>query len=293
MVEIRSHNHASELISLSGTYLEQHESENNRPLGHAYKLAKGPDNHTSEPPLLLSILEHGKAVGVAVMIPPYNRIILSRIDTKVEAAVVYLVRHLREIDVRISGIIGPTTEAQAFSDCWIEGMLSVSSKITMRMRVFEARSVANLPLSPGKSRLARPEDHPLMARWIADYSEAVGKPVSFDNAKNWTEKRIQNQQLHLWDHDGPVSITVIDRPTRNGVALHSVYTPPEHRNQGYATSSVLVLTKKLLTDRYSFCSLYTDLSNSTSNSIYSKIGYVPVGDALAFDFQSNRVGSKT
>ena len=32
MVEIRSHNHASELISLSGTYLEQHESENNLPM---------------------------------------------------------------------------------------------------------------------------------------------------------------------------------------------------------------------------------------------------------------------
>ena len=31
MIEIRSHSHASELISLSGAYLEQNESENNRP----------------------------------------------------------------------------------------------------------------------------------------------------------------------------------------------------------------------------------------------------------------------
>lgn len=287
MIEIVSHNHASELISLSGAYLEQDESENNRPLGYAYRLAEDPHTYDSEPPLLLSILEHGKAVGVAIMTRPY-RIIVSRIGTKVEAAVVPLVRHLREIDAQISEIIGPTAEAQAFSDCWVEGTLDVSARISMRLRIFEARSVADLPLSPGKLRLARPEDHPLMAHWIADYTETVGKPISFDIAKSWTEALIQNQQLHIWDIEGPVSIAAVDRPTRNGIAIHSVYTPPEHRNKGYATSSVLLLTQKMLTDRYSFCCLYTDLSNPTSNSIYVKIGYVPVGDALMFDFIGNK-----
>ena len=288
MIEIVSHNHASELISLSGAYLEQDESENNRPLGHAYRLAEYPHAYDSEPPLLLSILEHGKAVGVAMVIPPYGSIILSRIGTKVEAAVVQLVRYLCEIDAQISGIIGPTTEAQAFSDCWVEGTLDVSARISMRLRIFEARSVADLPLSPGKLRLACPEDHPLMARWITDYTEAVGKPISFDIAKNWTEALIQNQQLHIWDIEGPVSIAAVDRPTRNGIAIHSVYTPPEYRNKGYATSSVLLLTQKMLTDRYAFCCLYTDLSNPTSNSIYVKIGYVPVGDALMFDFVAEK-----
>ena len=150
MIEIVSHNHASELISLSGGYLEQSESENNRPLGYVYKLAEDPHAYDSEPPLLLSVLEHGKAIGVAMVIPPYGSIILSRIGTKVETAVVQLVRYLREIDVQISGIIGPAAEAQAFSDCWVEGMLDVSARISMRLRIFEARSVANLPLSPGK-----------------------------------------------------------------------------------------------------------------------------------------------
>ena len=288
MIEIVSHNHASELISLSGAYLEQDESENNRPLGHAYRLAENPHAYDAEPPLLLSILEHGKAVGVAMVIPPYGSIILSRIGTKVEAAVVQLVHYLRGIDVQISGIIGPAVEAQALSDCWVEGRLNVSARISMRLRIFEARSVANLPLSPGKLRLARPEDQPLMARWIADYTEAVGKPISFDIAKSWTEVLIQNQQLHIWDIECPVSIAAVDRPTRNGIAIHSVYTPPEYRSKGYATSSVLLLTQKMLTDRYSFCCLYTDLSNPTSNSIYVKIGYVPVGDALMFDFVAEK-----
>ena len=46
MVEIISHNHASELISLSGTYLERNESENNLPIGLAYRLVENPYYYT-------------------------------------------------------------------------------------------------------------------------------------------------------------------------------------------------------------------------------------------------------
>ena len=42
---------------------------------------------------------------------------------------------------------------------------------------------------------------------------------------------------------------------------------------------------KLLAGRYSFCNLNTDLSNPVSNRIYQKIGYVPLGDTLEFDFE--------
>lgn len=283
MVEIRSHSQASELISLSGAYLEQNECENNLPIGLVYRLAEDPYYYGSEVPLLLSILEQERVVGVVVMTPP-KRIVLSRIDTDIQAAVVHLVRHLRRIDVQIPGVVGPAVEAQAFSDTWVEGMLGVSTSISRRMRVFEAKTVANLPLSLGKMRFARMNEHSLMARWIVAFSEELGEPVNLEDAKSHVEKLIKDQQLYVWDHDGPVSITGVSRPMRNGTTIGPVYTPPEHRGKGYATSCVMLLTKKLLSDGYSFCSLYTDLSNPTSNSIYMKIGYVPIGDALELDF---------
>ena len=285
MIKIISHNHASELISLAGAYLEQNESENNLPIGLAYRLTEDPYYYGSELPLLLSILEQGRVVGVVVMTPP-KRIILSRIDKDIQTTVVHLVDYLREIEVQIPGVVGPETEAQAFSDYWVENMRGGSAKLERRMRVFEARRVTDLPLSPGKLRVACPDDHPLMAEWIAALSEAIGEPTSFDGAKSRAEKLIKDQQLYVWDNKGPVSIAGVSRPMKNGAVIGVVYTPPEHRNKGYATSSVLLLTKKLLSDGYSFCSLYTDLSNPTSNSIYAKIGYVPLGDALAFDFIS-------
>ena len=282
MVEIQSHNDANELISLSGAYLELNESENNLPIGLAYRLAKNPRYYGPESPLLLSILDRGRAVGVAIMTPP-RRLILSRFETSVEVAMAHLTRYLRGIDMPVPGVTGPSTEAQAFSECWIEG-IGVSSKLVMRLRVFEARTVDDIPLSPGELRLAGMDDHPLMTQWIAAFSETIGEPMDVDSAKSNAQQYIKDRQLYIWDDGGPVSIATETRPIRNGTTISTVYTPPEHRNKGYATSCVWALTKKLLSGRYLFCSLYTDLSNPTSNSIYTKIGYVPLGDALSFDF---------
>lgn len=287
MIEIISHNHASELISLSGAYLEQNESENNWPIYLVYGLAEDPDFYGYKFPLLLSILEDGRSVGVAI-ISQHSRSILSKIGTEVQPAIAHLVHYLREVDIQIPRLLGPAVATQAFADCWVENRPSVSAEVAMRMRLFEARAVANLPLSPGKLRLACMDDHPLTARWSSAYSEEIfGESVDFDRTKSWVEQAIKNQRLHIWDNAGPVSIVTLGRPTKNGVAIHGVYTPPEHRNKGYATSCVWSLTKKLLAERYSFCCLYTDLSNPTSNSIYTKIGYVPMGDALEFDFVSS------
>ena len=283
MVEIQSHNDANELISLSGAYLELNEGENSLPIGLAYRLAKNPRYYGSESPLLLSILEQGRAVGVAIMTPP-RRLILSRFETSIEVAMAHLTRYLRGIDTPIPGVAGPATEAQVFSDCWVEGMPNASSRIVVRLRIFEARTVADVVLSPGELRLACMADHPLMTQWIVAFSETIGEPTDVDSAKSTAQQYIEDRQLYIWEDGDPVSIATETRPIRNGTTISTVYTPPEHRGKGYATSCVWSLTKKLLSGRYSFCNLYTDLSNPTSNSIYTKIGYVPLGDALSFDF---------
>ena len=92
------------------------------------------------------------------------------------------------------------------------------------------------------------------------------------------------ESFYIWEDGEPVSLAAESRATRHGITINKVYTPPGHRNKGYATSCVHALTRKLLSERYAFCSPYTDLANPTSNSIYAKIGYRVVGDALAIDF---------
>ncbi len=282
MVEIIHHADANELIALAGACLELHQSENNLPLGLAYALAKDSLRYGSEPPLLLSVLEQGRPIGAAVMTPP-RRIILSKFVAN--GAIAHLVRYLLETEASIPGVVGPASEAQAFAACWAEAVPSAAPKGTMRLRVFEARAVADVPLAAGALRLASMDDHPLMAQWIDAFSqEALGEPADRDKAEKSAARFIADKQLYIWDCNGPVSIAKTTRPMRNGITVTAVYTPPEQRNKGYSTSCVASLTKKLLSERYSFCSLFADQSNPISNSIYEKIGYVPLGDALEIDF---------
>ena len=234
---------------------------------------------------MLSIMDRDRAVGVALMMQG-RKLILSRFDVQTEHAVVPLVRHLHINETSIPGVVGPEEEARAFSDRWAEAVPYASSRLTMRMRAFEIREVADVPLSQGVMRLASLDDHALMAQWIAEFSESIGEQADPEAAANGARRFIQTDQLYIWDCGGPVSMAKTSRATRNGITINGVYTPVAHRKKGYATSCVWSLTKKLLADQYSFCSLFTDLSNPTSNSIYSRIGYSPVGDALTFDFVS-------
>ena len=145
--------------------------------------------------------------------------------------------------------------------------------------------VVDVPLSPSRLRHAEMEDLPLMAKWIAKFSsEAIGEEPEPGRAERNAEKYIAERKLYVWDHDGPVSIVKESRAMKSGTMIALVYTPPELRNRGYATSCVYHLTKRLLAGDYKFCSLFTDLANPTSNHIYPKVGYAPLGDTLEFDF---------
>jgi predicted GNAT family acetyltransferase len=74
------------------------------------------------------------------------------------------------------------------------------------------------------------------------------------------------------------------RPTDKGATVGGVYTPPEFRKKGYATSCVAEISRAILQGGKQFCALYTDLANPTSNSIYIKIGYQPVCDSVEHTF---------
>src|SRR5947208_8390787 len=73
--------------------------------------------------------------------------------------------------------------------------------------------------------------------------------------------------------------------TPNGIRVGPVYTPPNFRGKGYATALVADLTSLMLDRGRSFCFLFTDLANATSNSIYAQIGYEPVIDCTMYDLE--------
>lgn len=63
-----------------------------------------------------------------------------------------------------------------------------------------------------------------------------------------------------------------------------MYTPPEARGRGYATSLTAAASADQLERGRRFCFLFTDLANPTSNAICQSIGYVPVCDMDQYRF---------
>ena len=79
-------------------------------------------------------------------------------------------------------------------------------------------------------------------------------------------------------------------PTPNGVRIGPVYTPHELRGRGYASALTAWVSAERLELGRSFCFLYTNLDNPTSNRIYMDIGYEPVCDSFEYTFESLGAG---
>jgi predicted GNAT family acetyltransferase len=87
----------------------------------------------------------------------------------------------------------------------------------------------------------------------------------------------------VWD-DGRAVCEVANAPPTSGVArLGPVYTPPEFRGRGYASSAVAARTRLAIQNGLR-CALFTDLANPTSNKIYADVGYRRVADWDEIEF---------
>ena len=75
-----------------------------------------------------------------------------------------------------------------------------------------------------------------------------------------------------------------NRPTRHGISISYVYTPPQFRRQGYAYALVYQLSQHLLNTGNTFCALFADQKNPSSNRIYQRIGYQQISAFEEYTF---------
>ena len=133
---------------------------------------------------------------------------------------------------------------------------------------------------PGRLRVATENDLDLMKRWMFAFDLEAAH--ADDQAAAWrrAELKVRNGDIYIWEtpDENVVSMAAKTRPLVNVISIGPVYTPPEQRGHGYASNCVAALTQLLLDGGWKYCSLFTDLSNPTSNSIYQKMGYRPVCD---------------
>ncbi|MGP4076399.1 GNAT family N-acetyltransferase [Halobacillus sp. K22] len=260
--------------------LLQREAENNLPLGILQRLQESP---SKEPPFLIKIEEEGSPVFMTMRTPPHLWILPS-IPSTTSNHIQKLTRYLFENQFEVPGILGEGETVQQFINEWVS-ITGANPIIHMRQGIYRLKELQPIHRTEGELINAGEHHLELVSKWLTRYGEETNEVSVKERAGELAEEMIRTQRMHLWIVNGEaVSMAARARVTPHGATINAVFTPDEFKRRGYATQAVWTLTKKLLDNGYQFCSLYTDLDNHASNSIYKKIGYEWIGSSIVYHF---------
>ena len=150
------------------------------------------------------------------------------------------------------------------------------------LRLYELLEVREGPAARGRLRQSVRADRELVIDWVRRFQIEIGEQYSEPDAL--VDQWLPAGHLWIWDDGEPVSMAVTREQVERVVRVAGVFTPSEKRNRGYAGACVSDLSKQIR-DQGHRPILYTDLGNPTSNSIYRRIGYRAVAEALRYRFE--------
>lgn len=269
--------------------LKRHEAQNLIPLGNLIMGYEGKDKTDWRDPanwFMATVSDESGILLTALMTPPHN-ITLYATDNMVNPeAVDCLIEGLK--DTKVPGVMTEKNLAECFAKKYTrkKGQTFVT---TMNQRIYELKAVNPEVKQFGNLRLLDDGDMYFFPYWAEAFYAAnvYGNTVmSIPQEAERYHYSIAGKRLYVLEDNGmPVSIAGFTRKMETAVGVAFVYTPPYLRNRGYASSCVAKLSQIALDKGFEKCVLYTDLLNPTSNSIYQKIGYVPICDSLELKFQ--------
>ena len=254
------------------SFLEEFEAENNLLLGVSSWLATHPER-VEQSPHFFTVEENGKVRAAAMMTPPYN-LVLSRAKKEALAAIA---EHLMAKGITPPGANGPSQTSRTFVELWNQES-SQPFRLHRSLRIYQLLQDVPPPPVKGRMRLARDSDTNTLLSWIHGFNVDIAGSQSRDDASKMLHRILADRRLYVWEDKGLCSMAAWGGPTRHGVRISLVYTPPELRRRGYATACVAALSKATLVSGKKFCCLFADLSNQTSNRLYQRIGYKRVCD---------------
>ncbi len=268
-------------LEANQAFLEKNEVANSLLLGLAIRASRT-DN--PEPPFLCSTQDPWGNRMAALKTP--GRFLILACENVQQEDFLELARQWKDRPGPIPGILGEKETALSFARAW-QKLHGIGFEVAMRQMVYELVEVRYPDRVPGSLRLATKDDLDLVGDWMYRFNnEANIEADTPDQALVAAHSRIEEQTLYVWENGEAVSMAGISRPTRNGITLNAVYTPPEYRKKGFASACVAQLSGSMLEKGYRFCTLFTDLDYPTSNKIYQAIGYRPVVEFRSIRFLS-------
>lgn len=272
-----------DFLATAGSFLAEREAEHNLLFGICSTIQKSPEVFEERPRFAVVTDGRGKVRAAALQTPPFN-VVLSMIDSP--AATDALADALR--DEPLPGVLGPKEMAARFAKRWASANgRTATAEIAERIFRLERVTQPKRPAT-GAWRIADERDRGLIAEWVVAFrDEAVPNSPPIQDPDGVADRWIEQvgRIAYVWEDDGEVvSLVGAGGETPNGVRIGPVYTPPERRRHGYASSLTAAASEDQLGRGRRFLFLFTDLSNPTSNKIYRAIGYRPVVDVDQYRF---------
>jgi uncharacterized protein len=268
-----------EFLQRAGPLLLADEARHNLIVGLAGTLRDKPKRYPAF--ALLLVEDEGMVLAAALRTLPFRLVLAQPASRDALLALAAAVDDL-------PGVVGGVPEASDFADAW-SARTGAVARIESRQGVYALHRVVPPRPASGSVRPAAEADRALLLPWLRAFSlEAMGEPTSDEELSRMVDIRVAGDPDYgfaLWEDEGkPVSVTGFGSPTPSGIRIGPVYTPPELRGRGYASSVVADVSQAQLNAGRSFCFLYTDLANPTSNKIYVDLGYERVCDSLQIAF---------
>ncbi len=238
-----------------------------------------------EPPFFGVLERDGQVRAAYFRTPPHRLNVTPLVPEEADS----LAAHLAAAGHHVPGVAAARETAEAFVRAW-HHRTGAGSVLHQRQRLYRLGMLTALrPAPPGRARIAGPPDRDRLMRWHDEFVEAVGGAATGE-AASWADSRIAYGGITFWEsEDGtPLSMAGVTPAVAGQVRVAPVYTPAHLRGRGYAGAVTAEVSRAALTTGVREMLLFTDLANPTSNGLYQRIGYRPVADFAAYDFQSAR-----
>ena len=247
---------AEAFLELAGPFLQAREAEHNLALGLLGRLRAEPRLYGFDPTFVV-VEEAGAVVGCLLRTPPHG-IVLSRFEDL--AGVDAIAAEVVDMHPGLPGAVGPVAVTARFAGPGharpelLPGS-PCGSASTLQRRC--TPSLARLATCATPARMTCRPSSP----GCGCLPEALDETPHVEDVElTYRRKEADPDGAWLvWDDGGPVSLAGYGNPTPSGTRVGPVYTPPEHRGRGYATSLVAELTAERLAAGSAFCFLFTNL----------------------------------
>ena len=234
-MRVTTHIDAGSFLLAARAALEADEAANSLMLGVCEELAR--EREPERPaPCLKTVADETGLLLAAMMTPPAKLVIHSR-DDAADAAVRLLIADLLREEWPIPGVLAPCSVAASFAHRWAD-RAGQSVRHERRQWVYQVRHVLTPVPKRGTLRLAEASDADLVTRWACGLQMDLFGQADREKHARAATRRIESGGVYFWSVDQPVSMAMKTRPTRRGIAVSGVYTPPEFRRRGYATACV-------------------------------------------------------